>query len=438
METLFIGLLMLCALLFFLGLGLWVFASLFLVGILSLYFLLGMSAERIGVIGAITIFRFSTAWELAAIPMFIWMGEIILRTDIANRLFKGLVPIVNILPGRLLHSNLLGCALFAAVSGSSAATTATVGKITMTELRQRNYDNNLMIGSLAGAGTLGLLIPPSIVMIIYGVQAEVSIPHLFAAGLLPGLVVVSVYSIYIGIRCMGKGGTKAPPSIDRISSQDLVPAIQNLLPVSILILIVLGSIYSGVATPSEAAAIGVASALGLVLAMGQLTMRVVRDSLMAALRTSCMIGILLVSASFLATAMGFLQIPVNLAAQISEMNLSPLQLILVLSLFYLVLGLFLEGVSILVMTLPLTLPLVTAAGFDPIWFGIYLILMIELALVTPPIGFNLFVIQGLTGDPIGRVAIAAFPFFLLMCLVVVLITAFPSIALWLPAVLYDL
>ena len=434
MELFVVPIAILCLLLLFLGLGIWVFASLFLVGIISLYFFLDMPLQQIGIIGSIALFRSSTAWELAAIPMFIWMGEIILRTDFSNRLFRGLAPIVDVLPGRLLHTNMLGCAFFAAVSGSSAATTATIGKITTYELKQRNYDHDLAIGSLAGAGTLGLLIPPSIVMIIYGIQAEVSIPHLFAAGVIPGLLVMAIYSLYIGIRCLGHN-EKAPISADTYSLRERVYALHNLLPVFILMVIVLGSIYSGVATPSEAAAIGVISAFALALVTRQFTWRIFQESLMAAIRTSCMIGILLVAASFLATAMAYLQIPISIASIIAQMNLSPMQLVIILSIFYILLGLFLEGVSILVMTLPLTLPLATQAGFSPIWFGVYLILMIELAQVTPPIGFNLFIIQGLTETPIGKVALAAAPFFLLMCVVVVLITIFPNIALWLPSLL---
>lgn len=436
MEVFVYPIAILCLLLLFLGLGIWVFASLFLVGIISLYFFLDMPLQQIGIIGSIALFRSSTAWELAAIPMFIWMGEVILRTDFSDRLFKGLAPIVDVLPGRLLHTNMLGCAFFAAVSGSSAATTATIGKITTYELKRRNYDRNLAIGSLAGAGTLGLLIPPSIVMIIYGIQAEVPIPQLFAAGIIPGLLVMAIYSLYIGIRCFGIHNEKAPISADTYTLRERVYALHNLLPVFILMVIVLGSIYTGVATPSEAAAIGVISAFALAFVTRQFTWRIFQKSLMAAIRTSCMIGILVVAASFLATAMAYLQIPISIAAIIGQMNLSPMQLIIILSLFYILLGLFLEGVSILVMTLPLTLPLATQAGFNPIWFGIYLILMIELAQVTPPIGFNLFIIQSLTDTPIGKVAIAAAPFFLLMCIVVVLITIFPNIALWLPNLLY--
>lgn len=435
MEALIAGLVILALVLFFLGLGVWVFAGLFLVSVSGLWLLHDMNLTRIGTIGTSIIFRYATAWELAAIPMFIWMGEIIFRTDIANRLFKGLSPLVDFVPGRLLHTTVLGCTLFAAVSGSSAATTATVGKITTAELRRRNYDLDLSIGSLAGAGSLGLLIPPSIVMIIYGILAEVSISRLFAAGIFPGLLVSGIYSTYIMVSCFVTPG-KAPREAEQYSLSQRLFGTLNLLPVLFLMVIVLGSIYSGLATPSEAAAVGVAAAILVALVLRQLTFEIFRESLLGAIRTSCMVCIILVAAAFLATAMGYLHVPTNLARGIAEMSLSPVALILILSLFYILLGLFLDGISIIVMSLPITLPLATLAGFDPIWFGVYLVLMIELGQVTPPVGFNLFVIQGLTGETIGRIAWAALPFFLLMCLAVAVITIFPGIALWLPGVLF--
>lgn len=435
MEALVAGLVILVLILFFLGLGVWVFAGLFLVSVSGLFLLLDMPAQRIGVIGTNIIFRYASAWELAAIPMFIWMGEIIFRTDISSRLFRGLSPLVDFVPGRLLHTNILGCTLFAAVSGSSAATTATVGKITTTELKRRGYDRDLAIGSLAGAGSLGLLIPPSIVMIIYGILAEVSISRLFAAGILPGLLVAAIYSTYIMLRALAQP-EKAPREATQLTLLQRLTGALNLLPVLFLMLIVLGSIYSGLATPSEAAAVGVAAAVIVALGLRQLTWQIFRDSLMGAIRTSCMVCIILISAAFLSTAMGYLHVPSNIARTIGEMNLSPIALILALSLFYILLGLFLDGISIIVMSLPITLPLAMLAGFDPVWFGIYLVLMVELGQVTPPVGFNLFVIQGLTGETIGRVAWAALPFFLLMCLAVAVITAFPGIALWLPGVLF--
>jgi C4-dicarboxylate transporter, DctM subunit len=431
------GLIVLILLLFFLGLGTWVFAGLLLVSVSGLALILDMSPHRIGVIATKIMYRYASTWELAAIPMFIWMGEIVFRTDISDRLFRGLAPLVDLIPGRLLHTNVLGCTMFAAVSGSSAATTATIGKITTTELARRNYDVDLSIGSLAGAGSLGLLIPPSIVMIIYGILGEVSVARLFAAGVFPGLLVAALYSTYIIFRCVARP-EYSPVAAEHYTLSQRLAGTVNLLPVIFLMFLVLGSIYSGLATPSEAAAVGVTATLVVTLVLGQLNWPVFRDSLMGAVKTSCMVCIILIAAAFLSTAMGYLHIPANIASGIAILELSPLELIVVLSIFYIILGCLLDGISIVVMSLPITLPLVLQAGFDPVWFGVFLVIMTELAQMTPPIGFNLFILQGLTGHPIGRVAIAALPFFGLMCVAVVIITAFPQIALWLPSALFDL
>ena len=436
MESLFFAAVVLGLILLFLGLGVWVFAGLFLVSITGLALLLDMDIARIGNIAATISYRYASTWELAAIPMFIWMGEIIFRTDISDRLFRGLAPLVDTIPGRLLHTNVLGCTLFAAVSGSSAATAATVGKITTTELADRGYHRGLSLGSLAGAGSLGLLIPPSIVMIVYGILAEVSVSRLFAAGVLPGLLIAGLYSGWIMLQAL-LHPEFAPRGAERYTWRERLAGLGNLLPVIILMTIVLGSIYSGTATPSEAAAVGVAAALVLALVLRQLSVALLMETLMGAVRTSCMVCIILIAAAFLSTAMGYLHVPADVATAIAAMDLSPIGLILILSLFYVLLGLFLDGVSIIVMSLPITLPLATQAGFDPVWFGVYLVVMVELAQITPPIGFNLFVLQGLTGDPIGSVARAAVPFFFVTCLGVAILTAFPQIVLWLPDLLYS-
>lgn len=359
-----------------------------------------------------------------------------LRSDMSDRLFRGLSPLTYHLPGRLLHTNIAGSALFAAISGSSAATTATVGKITISELSKRGYSKSLTYGSLAGAGSLGLLIPPSIVMIVYGVLAEVSISRLFAAGVLPGVMIAAFYSCYVMIVSIVDPSV-APPDREKPGFKDALVGLVNLMPIALLIFIVLGSIYSGIATPSEAAAVGVVATLLIIILTRQLTRAIFFGSLVSAVRTSCMIAVILISASFLSTAMGFLHVPQDVAKAIGSMYLSPYGLIVILAVFYVLLGMFLEGISITVMSLPITLPLILAAGFDPIWFGIFLVIMVELAQITPPIGFNLFIIQGLTGTPIIKIARAAAPFFVLMCIGVVLLTLFPEIALWLPNRLFD-
>jgi tripartite ATP-independent transporter DctM subunit len=436
MESLFIAFIVLLLVIFYLGLGVWVFAGLLLVSTTALVLLVDMDLHRIGTIMSPLVIRSSTAWELSAIPMFIWMGEIMLRTDISDRLFKGLSPLTYHLPGRLLHTNIAGSALFAAVSGSSAATTATVGKITMSELSKRNYAKSLVYGSLAGAGSLGLLIPPSIVMIVYGVLAEVSVARLFAAGVFPGLMLAGLYALYVGTVSLAQPDM-VPAEEDPPGWRDMVLGLWNLIPIAILIFIVLGSIYSGIATPSEAAAVGVVTTIALTLLTGQFGFKLAVESIISSVQTSCMIAVILIAAGFLSTAMGFLHVPQDVATAIASFDLTPYQLIAVLAVFYVILGMFLEGISITVMSLPITLPLIISAGFDPIWFGVFLVIMVELAQITPPIGFNLFIIQGLTNTPILRVALYAAPFFVLMCIGAALITVFPEIALWLPQVLFE-
>jgi C4-dicarboxylate transporter, DctM subunit len=434
-EAFVTGLIVLALIIGFLSIGTWVFAGLLLVSVTALAVVLDFPPERIGAIATKIVFRSATAWELAAIPMFVWMGEMMFRTDISERLFRGLAPLVDGVPGRLLHTNVVGCTLFAAVSGSSTATTATVGKITTGELARRQYDTGLALGSLAGAGSLGLLIPPSIVMIIYGVLAEVSIARLFAAGVVPGLIIAALYSSYIALRCTLRPEL-APRSGETYGWRDRLFGIGQLLPVLALILIVLGSIYSGYATPSEAAAVGVAATLVLVTLTGQLTWRIFADSLMGAITISAMVCSILVAAAFLSTAMGYLHVPQELAAAIGALELSPYALIVILALFYIMLGLFLDGISITVMSLPITLPMVVHAGFDPLWFGVFLVIMVEIGQITPPVGFNLFVLQGLTGHSISTVALASLPFFFLMLIGVAIVTLVPETALWLPQVLF--
>lgn len=415
----------------FLGAGVWIFLGLFMVALTSLLVIGDFSLDRIGFIAKSIMWKSASSWEIAAIPLFIWMGEIIFRTDISDRLFRGLTPLVEKIPGRLLHTNILGCTLFACVSGSTAATTATVGKITVSEFKNRNYSNNLSIGSLAGAGSLGLMLPPSIVMIIYGVLAEVSIAKLFAAGVVPGLLVAFIYSMYIIIKCIFNPSL-APASGESITLAKLVGSVKDLMPIIILIVLVLGGIYSGIATPSEAAALGVAVTILLTIVMRTFSWKIVIEAAIGSIRSSCMVCTILVAAAFLSSAIGYLHIPANLVVLIDSMNLSPYALLAILVVFYLFLGLFLDGISIIVMSLPITLPLILQAGFDPIWYGVFLVLMVELAQMTPPVGFNLFVLQGLTGQSISKIVHAALPFFLLMCLAVLIIILYPPLTLWLP------
>ncbi|WP_417617477.1 TRAP transporter large permease [Oceanisphaera sp.] len=412
-----------------LSLGTWVFAGLVAVALGSLVWLGGLDLDRAGVILSRILFRAGNSWELSAIPLFILMGELIFRSNISERLFRGLEPWAQKVPGGILHTNVFGCAIFAAVSGSSAATTATIGKITTNELSRRGYDRNLSIGSLAGAGSLGLLIPPSIVMIVYGVQAEVSISQLFMAGVIPGLLIAFLYSGYIATVALRRP-EKAP--CQQTSGVSILSSLTLLAPVIILILLVMGSIYSGIATPSEAAAVGVAATLVLLAVERQLSWSLFKESLATTVLNSTMVCSILVAAALLSTAMGYLHLPRELAGYIASLELSPVLLLVALAFFYVMLGLFLDGISITVMSLPITLPIVIQAGFDPIWFGVFLVIMVELGQITPPVGFNLFVLQGLTGESIGRVAYSAIPFFVLMCLAAVMVSIYPEIVLWLP------
>jgi len=410
-----------------LGLSVWVFVSLFAVALVSID--LFTSTPPLRLLGNIA-WNATDSWALVALPLFIFMGELLLRTRISERMFDGLAPWLAWLPGRLLHTNVVASTIFAAVSGSSAATAATIGKINIPELRKRGYDDDLILGSLAGAGTLGFLIPPSLVMIIYGVLAEVSIGKLFIAGVIPGLLLAGgfmLYLVYAGLRWPEKA-----PGGDRFTWSDRLWGLVNLLPVTLLILMVLGSIYLGFATPTESAAIGVLGAFLLALAYRSLTLESFRQAVLGSVRTTSMIGLIIAGASLLSTAMGFMGIPTALAAWIASLGLSKYLLVLVVAAFYIVLGFFLDGISMIVITLPITLPLVTQAGFSPLWFGIFLVLMVEAAQITPPVGFNLFVIQGVAGAPILKVARAALPFFAILMGLAALLTAWPEVVLYLP------
>ncbi|WP_148252131.1 TRAP transporter large permease [Aidingimonas lacisalsi] len=376
----------------------------------------------------------SYGWDLTALPMFIWMGEILFRSGLADNMFRGLSPWLNRLPGRLLHTNIIGSGMFAAVCGSSAATCATVGKMTVPELEKRGYDSNMAIGTLASASTLGLLIPPSIMLIVYGVVMEQSISRLFMAGIGPGALILALFmgfligwALLIGNRSGGTG--VAAPSM---SLRDKVRNSWQLLPIVALIGGIIGSIYGGLASPTEAAAVGVVLAMLIARVNGHFDRTIFRDSLFAAVRTATMIAFIIAGASFLTSAMGFTQIPSQLAQAIAEMGLSPTALLVALTLLLLVLGCFLDGISLILLVTSIIMPMIEAAGFDLIWFGIYLVIVVEMSQITPPVGFNLFVIQGLTGKDILTITKATIPFFLLMLFAIALMYRFPAIALYLP------
>lgn len=423
-----VGLILLALLFVFLAGGLWIALSLSAVAAIALAF---FSNSSVGLNMAVTFWGHSHSWSLTALPLFILMGEILLRSRLSRDMFNGLAPWLGGLPGRLLHVNVLGCAIFAAVSGSSAATAATIGKMSIPELKGRGYPESLILGTLAGSATLGLLIPPSIILIVYGVATEQSIARLFVAGLIPGAMLVTLFGLYVAVRAW-LDPDLIPVEPRQFTFKGKLWEARGLIPVASLILGVIGAIYTGLASPTDAAALGVLLSLFLAAVSGSFSLQNFLDALLSAARTSCMIAFILLGAAFLALAMGFIGLPRNLASWIGDMGLSPYVLLSVLTVFFIVLGLFLDGISVVVLTTSIIMPMVLAVGIDPIWFGIYLVLVVEMSQITPPVGFNLFVIQGLTGIDILKIAKAALPFFFLLLLAVVLITVFPQIVTYLP------
>lgn len=422
-----ISLTILGLLILFLGSGIWVGLSLLLVGFFSFMFFTDTPA--LNVLSNI-LWNETNSATMVSLPLFIFMGELLFRSNISVNLFKGLTPWMSFLPGRLLHVNVVASALFAAVSGSSAATTATVGKITVPELNRRGYDPKLSIGSLAGAGTLGFLIPPSMLMIVYGISANVSIGQLFIAGVIPGLVLALAFGSYIIIRCLIN--PELAPKEETYSWSERVKALPLILPVILLMLLVLGSIYLGWATPTESAAIGVTGAILIGFITKSLTKENFWNAVMGTIKTNCMIMLIVIAAAFVSVAIGYLGLPAKLTEFIGTLGLSKYGLILILVIMYIILGCILDGFSMILMSLPLALPLIIAAGFDPLWFGIFLIILIEISQITPPVGFNLFVINGLTGVNIGKIAKYSLPSFGIMLLIIVVITAFPEIVTFFP------
>jgi tripartite ATP-independent transporter DctM subunit len=416
---------------FLLG-GLWIALALIGVGLVT--FFVGTNAPA-GAIMATTIWGGSASWTLTALPLFIWMGEILFRTRLSEELFKGLSPWLNWLPGRLLHVNVVGSGIFAAACGSSAATMATIGRISLPELAKRGYDSNVSIGSLVGAGTLGIMIPPSITFIVYGVSAEISIARLFAAGIVPGLMLMALFMSYIiGWSLINRH--RMPPAEPSMRLPERISRSRHLIPIVLLIVLVIGSIYAGIATPTESAGMGVAGALVLSALSGTLTRANFIASVREAVRTSCMISFIVMGSLFLSASMDFVGLPQWIAKYISSFNLSSYALLAVLTALFAVLGCFLDGISIVVLASSLLLPSVQQSGIDLIWFGVFMVLMVEMSMVTPPVGLNLFVMQLMTGRGLGYVSLAAVPFFVLMIVAVVILVAFPQLATYLPGKLY--
>ncbi len=418
---------------FLLATGVWIGLSLLITGFVAVFF---FAPTDPGQLLATSVWDASWNWAMTALPLFIWMGEILFRTRLSEDMFKGLSPWLGWLPGRLLHVNILGCGVMAAVSGSSAVTCATIGRMSFPELAARKYPEGMSIGTLAGSGTLGLLIPPSIMMIVYGIITQTSIGRLFIAGVVPGVMMIGLFMAYTMAWSL-LHPDQIPDNDINMSFSEKLWASRRLLPVIALILLVLGSIYAGVATPTEAAVMGVVGSFALAMTTGSLSFATVRESMLGALRTSCMIGFILAGAAFVSMAMNFTGLPLVLAAWVNTLGLGPIGLIVMLTGLYMVLGCFLDGTSMIVITAPVVMPMIEHAGIDPLWFGIYIVLVVEMAQITPPVGFNLYVLQGMTGRNIFTIGFYALPLFFLMCAAVVLVAVFPQIALWLPSTMLD-
>lgn len=411
--------------------GVWIFAAMLVVSIVGLYVLNDYSFVRIGSMLTSVQWKTMTSFELAALPLFVWMGEILFRTRLSEQIFRGLAPWVNWLPGRLLHVVVLACGIFGSVSGSSTATCATISKIALPELKRRGYDEGITIGALCSGGTLGILIPPSIIMVLYAVAAEVSLVKLFIAGFLPGFLMMSLFSGYIVVWAL-MNPDKSPKGADQMTLRQKFSLLIELGPITALLVFVFGALFAGWITATECAAWGVLGAILIALHSRTLNWRSFRDSVQSTLRTSCMIAILIAAAGFMSTFMAIAGIPKAVAVAISAMQLSPFVLIALLTVVYILLGIFLDGVSMILLTLPVVLPMVTGAGFDPLWFGIFLIIVIEMAELSPPVGFNLFVLQNMTGKDVFTIGWMSLPFFLMMVVTAAMITFWPGIVMVLP------
>lgn len=431
MDGIWLTLIFLLVLFTLLGSSVWIGISLLAVAWVGMEL---FTTRLVGDSMALTIWASSSSWTLTALPLFVWMGEILFRTRLSENLFKGLQPWLHGLPGGLLHVNITGSAIFAAICGSSAATVLTVGKMAVPELKRRKYPEKMIIGTLAGAGTLGLLIPPSIILIIYGVTVNESIVKLFIAGVIPGIMLALMFMGYVAIWDL-LGGRKDRTDTASYTMSDRIRALGQLAPIMSLILSIMGSIAFGYATATEAAVLGVLGAFAISWQQGHLTRESFIASLMGATRVSCMIAFILAGSTFLTLAMGFTGLPRAVAEWIAALQLTPAMLIAVLAIFYIILGCFLDGISSIVLTMAVVEPIARQAGFDMIWFGIFLTIVVEIAQITPPIGFNLFVLQGMTGRDMDFIARAALPMFALMVLAVVIISFFPGIATWLPSLM---
>jgi tripartite ATP-independent transporter DctM subunit len=431
MNVVEIGSILLVVMMVLLVAGVWISLTLAMVGWVGMVFFTSQAPAMWGKNLFSAMWESSASWELAALPLFIWMGEILFRTKLSEQMFAGLAPWLNRVPGRLMHTTILGCGIFGSVSGSSAATCATIAKVALPELKRRGYDENLALGSLATAGTLGILIPPSITMVVYAVAADASIIRIFLAGFLPGFLLMALFSGYIGWWSL-RNPDKVPVEGLDMSFKEKIYASRHLIPCTLLIVFIIWVLVAGYATATECAAYGVLGSLAIAWQSKMLTWKSFTESLMSATRVSCMIMFILAGAAFLKLTMAFTGIPRDLAEWVDSLKLHPYALIAALTFFYIILGTALDGISMIVLTAAVVLPMVQKAGFDLIWFGIFVVLLVEIAEVTPPVGFNLFVLQNMTGKDSNTIARASLPFFWLLVVSIFLITIFPQIVTWLP------
>ena len=428
MEQFYLTGIFLFVLFLFLGTGIWVGLALLGVAFVGMEL---FTTRPVGDTMITTIWTSSSSWTLTALPLFVWMGEILYRTRLSEDMFKGLAPWMSRLPGGLIHTNIVGCTIFAAVSGSSAATLTTVGKMSIPELRKRDYPERMIIGTLAGAATLGLMIPPSLTLIVYGVTINESISKLFMAGIIPGIVLAGMFMGYVALWSIFKRH-EVPKQEAPMSFMEKLREARLLIPVILLVTLVIGSMYLGFATATEAASFGVIGSLVLAAFQKSLNLSTFRESLLGATRTSAMIALILMGAAFLSLSMGFTGLPRSLAEWIASLGLSKFQLLLALLVFYIIIGMFLDGISSVVLTMAVVEPMIRQAGIDLIWFGIFIVVVVEMAQITPPIGFNLFVLQGMTHHEMSYIARAALPMFAIMVLMVFILILFPDLATWLP------
>jgi tripartite ATP-independent transporter DctM subunit len=428
MSTLAVAAILIALLFLLLAAGLWIAMAMSVVAYVGLL-LFTTSPPEVNLFQAY--WGATASWTLAALPLFVWMGEILFRTRLSEEMFEGLAPWLGWLPGRLLHVNILGCGIFAAVSGSSAATCATIGKVALPELRKRGYDERMSLGALCGAGTLGLLIPPSIIMIVYAVAAEVSILKMFVAGVLPGALLIALFSGCIAVWSL-LNPDKTPPALEPLPLRERFRRARNLIPCLALIVFVMAAMFTGYATATEAAAFGVLGSLAIAWWSGTLTWSTFRASLMGATRLSCMILFILAGAAFMSSCMAFTGIPRALAEWVATLNMSRYGLLAALIVIYVLLGMVIDGISMIVLTMTIVLPMVEGAGIDLIWFGIFIVILVEIAQITPPVGFNLFVLQTMSGRDINYVARASLPFFVMMLVALGVVIAFPALSTWLP------